>query len=105
MKAAPAKYLFDEDFATGAKPDHQPWSRPSAGAPTPSGQAYRKGFAAGQAQGAGGRRAARRRRARRRSPTAWRGIERAASPAIETRLETEAVEVAVAVGAQARARN
>ena len=64
-------------------------------------QAYRNGFAAGQAQAQQRSGAAHRR-------TRWRVIadglaapRRARSPAIETRLETEAVEVAVAVAAQA----
>ncbi len=69
------------------------WSRPSAGAPTPKSQAYRKGFAAGQAQAQGEASAPPRSADRRR---AGRGSTRALT-GIETRLETEAVEVAVAV--------
>ncbi|HET9717197.1 MAG TPA: FliH/SctL family protein [Pseudolabrys sp.] len=96
MKAA-AKYLFDEDFATGEKPtitlvEHE---RRRADAES---QAYRKGFAAGQEQA--------------QQETAERiaaalsvigdnlGRLDSALGAIETRLETEAVEVAVAVASK-----
>ncbi|HYC17569.1 MAG TPA: FliH/SctL family protein [Pseudolabrys sp.] len=96
MKAT-AKYLFDEDFASGERPtitlvEHE---RRRADAES---QAYRTGFAAGQEQA--------------QQDTAQHiaaslaviadGLGRldGALTAIETRLETEAVEVAVAVAAK-----
>lgn len=94
MKAT-AKYLFDEDFATGVKPTITVVEAERRRADAES-QAYRKGFAAGQtqAQNDGAQRT-----------TAALGViadamERLnrALAGIEARLESEAVEVAVAVG-------
>ena len=96
MKAT-AKYLFDEDFASGEKPtitlvEHE---RRRADAES---QAYRAGFAAGQQQA--------KQEAAERIATALgviaEGLGRldGSLTAIETRLETEAVEVAVAVAAK-----
>lgn len=96
MKAT-AKYLFDEDFASGEKPtitliEHE---RRRADAES---QAYRNGFAAGQEQA--------QQEAAQRIAAALAviadGLDRldGALTAIETRLETEAVEVAVAVAAK-----
>jgi flagellar assembly protein FliH len=96
MKAT-AKYLFDEDFAAGEKPtitlvEHE---RRRADAES---QAHRQGFAAGQAQA---HQEAAQRMADALSVIAD-GLGRLdnALAAIETRLETEAVEVAVAVAAK-----
>ena len=96
MKAN-AKYMFDEDFATGEKPTitvvEAERRRVDAEA-----QAHRKGFAAGLAQAQG--------EAAQRIATALGliadGLSRLdrALGGIETRLETEAVEVAVAVAAK-----
>ncbi len=92
-----AKYMFDEDFATGEKPTmtvvEAERRRLDAEA-----QAHRKGFAAGQAQ-------AQNEAAQRAAAALARvadGLERLdrALTGIETRLETEAVEVAVAVAAK-----
>jgi flagellar assembly protein FliH len=96
MKAT-AKYLFDEDFAAGEKPtitlvEHE---RRRADAES---QAYRQGFAAGEEQA--------HKEAAQRMADALSMIEESlgrldgALAAIETRLETEAVEVAVAVAAK-----
>ena len=96
MKAT-AKYLFDEDFASGEKPtitivEHE---RRRADAES---QAYRSGVAAGEAQA--------QQEAAQRIAGALAviadGLARldSALTAIETRLETEAVEVAVAVAAK-----
>jgi len=92
-----AKYMFDEDFATGIKPTisvvEAERRRQDAEA-----QAYRKGFSAGQAQAQG--------EAAQRASVALAHVagtlERldAALNGIEARLETEAVEVAVAVAAK-----
>jgi flagellar assembly protein FliH len=96
MKAA-AKYMFDEDFAAGEKPtitlvEHE---RRRADAES---QAYRKGFTAGQEQA---HQEATKRMADALSVIADRlGQLDSALVAIETRLETEAVEVAVAVAAK-----
>jgi flagellar assembly protein FliH len=93
MKAT-AKYLFDEDFASGAKPtitlvEHE---RRRADAES---QAYRTGFAAGQEQAQ--QEAAQRIAAALAIIADGLGRLDGALSAIETRLETEAVEVAVAV--------
>ena len=95
--ASNAKYMFDEDFATGTKPTitviEADRRRVDAEA-----QAYRKGFAAGQAQAHG--------EADQRIAAALAVIAEGfarldhALSGIETRLETEAVEVAVAVAAK-----
>jgi flagellar assembly protein FliH len=92
-----AKYMFDEDFASGEKPTitliEAERRRLDAEA-----QAHRKGFAAGQAQA--------QTEANQRVAVALgliadglTRLDRALS-SIETRLETEAVEVAVAVAAK-----
>ena len=96
MKAA-AKYLFDESFASGEKPtitmvEHE--RRRVDG----ESQAYRTGFTAGEAQA--------QQDAAQRTAAALAvigdGLARldGALTAIETRLETETVEVAVAVAAK-----
>src|SRR6185437_3985638 len=89
MKAA-AKYLFDEDFSSGVKPTISLVEAERRRADAES-QAYRKGFAAGeqQAQGQGAAALALIADAMERLHKALGGIE--------ARLETEAVEVAVAV--------
>ena len=96
MKAT-AKYLFDEDFASGEKPtitmvEHE---RRRADAEL---QAYRSGFAAGEAQAQ--QEAAQRIAAALAVIADGLGRLDGALTAIETRLETEAVEVAVAVAAK-----
>ena len=93
MKAT-AKYLFDEDFATGAKPTITVVEAERRRADAES-IAYRNGYAAGQAQAQGeaGERIA---VALAALADGLARIHRALS-GIETRLETEAVEVAVAV--------
>ena len=96
MKAT-AKYLFDEDFAGGEKPtitmvEHE---RRRADAEA---VAHRQGFAAGEAKAQA--------EAAQRTAVALgliaEGLERLHRPlsGIETRLEIEAVQVAVAVGAK-----
>jgi flagellar assembly protein FliH len=96
MKAT-AKYLFDENFASGEKPtitlvEHE---RRRADAES---QAYRSGFAAGQEQAQ--QEAAQNIAAS--LAVIADGLSRldGALTAIEARLETEAVEVAVAVAAK-----
>ncbi len=93
MKAT-AKYLFDEDFATGEKPTITMVEHERRRADAES-QAYRKGFAAAQAQDMA---AAEQKIA---SVLAVIGdtLERLSRGlhGVETRLETEAVQVAVAV--------
>jgi len=93
MKAS-AKYLFDEDFATGEKPTITVVEAERRRADAES-IAYRKGFAAGQAQAQG---EAGERMAKALTVIAD-GLDRVnqALAGIEARLETEAVEVAVAV--------
>ena len=94
MKAT-AKYLFDEDFATGEKPTISVVEAERRRADAES-TAHRNGFAAGQAQAqedAAQRIAA----ALTVIADGMARIERGLT-GIETRLETEAVEVAVAVG-------
>jgi flagellar assembly protein FliH len=92
-----AKYMFDEDFATGTKPTitvvEADRRREDAEA-----QAHRKGFALGQAQARG---EVSQRIAATLSVIAD-GLSRLdhALGGIEARLETEAVEVAVAVAAK-----
>jgi len=93
MKAS-AKYMFDEDFATGAKPTITVVESERRRADAEA-QAHRKGFAAGEAQAQG--------EASQRIATALgliadglTRLDRALTD-IETRLETEAVQVAVAV--------
>jgi len=93
MKAT-AKYLFDEDFATGAKPTITVVEAERRRADAES-QAYRKGFAAGQAQtqNDGAQRTA---AALGVVADAMERLNKALA-GIEARLESEAVEVAVAV--------
>ena len=94
MKAA-AKFLFEDDFGTGERPTITVVEAERRRVDAES-VAYRNGFAAGQAQAQG--------EANERTAAALAviadglsRIERALT-GIETRLETEAVEVAVAVG-------
>ena len=96
MKAA-AKFLFDEDFASGERPTMTLVEAERRRADAES-VAYRSGFAAGQAQAQG--------EATERVAAALAiiadglaRIERALC-GIEARLETEAVDVAVAVGSK-----
>jgi flagellar assembly protein FliH len=96
MKAT-AKYLFDEDFAAGEKPTITMVEHERRRADAES-QAYRQGFTAGQEQ-------AHQEAAQRMADALCviaDGLGRLddALAAIETRLETEAVEVAVAVAAK-----
>ena len=92
--ATTAKFLFDEDFATGAKPTITVVEAERRRVDAES-QAHRKGFAAGHAQAQG--------EAAQRAAAALAviadGLDRLnrALTGIEARLETEAVEVAVAV--------
>ena len=96
MKAT-AKYLFDEDFAAGEKPTITMVEHERRRADAES-QAYRQGFNAGEQQA---HQEATKRMADALSVIAD-GLGRldSALTAIETRLETEAVEVAVAVAAK-----
>ena len=93
MKAT-AKYLFDEDFSSGEKPTISLVEADRRRADAES-QAYRNGFAAGEAQAQSD--------AAQRTAAALGLIADAmerlnkALTGIEVRLETEAVEVAVAV--------
>jgi flagellar assembly protein FliH len=92
--ATKAKYLFDEDFATGEKPTITVIEAERRRADAES-QAYRKGFSAGEAKAQG--------EVAQRIAAALAviadGLDRLnrALGGIEARLETEAVEVAVAV--------
>src|SRR5476651_2729279 len=96
MKAN-AKYMFDEDFASGEKPTITLVEAERRRVDGES-QAHRKGFAAGQAQAQS--------EANQRAAAALAliadGLARldGALTGIEARLETEAVEVAVAVAAK-----
>jgi len=94
MKAT-AKYLFDEDFASGEKPTISVVEAERRRADAES-VAYRNGFAAGQAQ-ASNEAAQRVAAALTVVADGMARIEKGLS-GIETRLETEAVDVAVAVG-------
>jgi flagellar assembly protein FliH len=96
MKAT-AKYLFDVDFAAGEKPTITMVEHERRRADAES-QAYRQGFNAGEQQA---HQEATKRMADALSVIAD-GLGRldSALTAIETRLETEAVEVAVAVAAK-----
>jgi flagellar assembly protein FliH len=96
MKAT-AKYLFDEDFASGEKPTITMVEHERRRADAES-QAYRNGFEAGQEQA---KQEAEHRIAATLAVIAD-GLARldGALTSIETRLETEAVEVAVAVAAK-----
>jgi flagellar assembly protein FliH len=92
-----AKYLFDEDFASGEKPTITVVEAERRREDAES-QAYRKGFTAGHAQAQG--------EVNQRIAAALAvitdGLDRLnrSLGGIETRLETEAVEVAVAVAAK-----
>jgi len=92
-----AKYMFDEDFATGEKPTMTVVEAERRRADAEA-QAHRKGFAAGQAQ-AQSEAAQRAAAALARIADGLERLDRALT-GIETRLETEAVEVAVAVAAK-----
>ncbi|HEY5216235.1 MAG TPA: FliH/SctL family protein [Pseudolabrys sp.] len=96
MKAT-AKYLFDEDFATGDKPTISVVEAERRRADAES-QAHRLGFAAGlaQAQNEANQRVA---AALELIADGLARLDRALT-GIETRLETEAVEVSVAVAAK-----
>jgi flagellar assembly protein FliH len=96
MKAT-AKYLFDEDFATGEKPTITLVEAERRRADAES-QAYRKGFAAGEAK-ADNDIAQRSAAALAVIADGLARLDRALSD-IEARLETEAVQVAVAVGSK-----
>jgi flagellar assembly protein FliH len=95
--ASTAKFMFDEDFAAGTKPTITVIEADRRRADAEA-QAYRKGFAAGQAQAHG--------EADQRIAAALGVIAEGfgrldhALSGIETRLETEAVEVSVAVAAK-----
>jgi len=93
MKAT-AKYLFDEDFASGEKPTISLVEAERRRADAES-VAYRNGFSAGQVQ-AEGEAAQRASDALALVADGLSRIDRALA-GIEARLETEAVEVAVAV--------
>jgi flagellar assembly protein FliH len=93
MKAT-AKYLFDDDFSPGAKPTITLVEADRRRADAES-QAYRQGFAAGEKQ-AQDEAAARTAAALGMIADAMERLERSLS-GISVRLETEAVEVAVAV--------
>ncbi len=94
MKAT-AKYLFDEDFATGEKPTISVVEAERRRVDAES-VAYRNGFAAGLAQ-AQGEIAQKLAAALSVVGDSMARVEKALA-GIETRLESEAVEVAVAVG-------
>ena len=96
MKAT-AKYLFEEDFATGEKPTITVVEAERRRADAES-VAYRNGFAAGQSQ-AQAEAAQKVAAALAVNSDAMTRIEKGLA-GIETRLETEAVEVAVAVGSK-----
>ena len=90
-----AKYLFDEDFSGGAKPKTITVIEAERRRADAESQAYRNGFAAGEAkaQGEAAQRAA---NALARMAEGLDKLNRALA-GIEARLEIEAVEVAVAV--------
>ena len=96
MKAT-AKFLFEEDFASGAKPTITLVEAERRRADAES-QAHRKGFAAGLAQ-AQGETAEKLAGALALIGEAMPRIEKALA-GVESRLEAEAVQVAVAVGAK-----
>jgi flagellar assembly protein FliH len=95
--AATAKYLFDEDFATGQSPTISVVEADRRRTDAES-QAYRKGFAAAQTQVQN--EAAQRLAAALTVIGDGMGRIEKALAGIESRLETEAVDVAVAVGAK-----
>ena len=94
---ATAKYLFDEDFSTGQKPTITLVEADRRRADAEA-QAYRNGFAAGlaQAQNDAAQRTA---AALAATADAMHRLNKALA-AVEARLETEAVEVAVAVASK-----
>ena len=96
MKAT-AKYMFDEDFASGERPTITVVEAERRREDAES-QAYRKGFAAGQAQ-AEGEAAQHAAAALTLIADGLTRLDRALT-GIEARLETEAVEVSVAVAAK-----
>src|SRR5260221_3401669 len=96
MKAT-AKYLFDEDFASGEKPTMTMVEHERRRADAES-QAHRTGFAAGEAQAQ--QEAAQRIAAALAVIADGLGRLDGALTAVVTRLGTEAVEVAVAGAAQ-----
>jgi len=96
MKAT-AKYLFDEDFASGEKPTITVVEAERRRADAES-VSYRKGFAAGQEQ-AQAETAQKLAAALSLVGDAMARVEKGLA-GIETRLENEAVEVAVAVGSK-----
>jgi flagellar assembly protein FliH len=96
MRAAPAKFLFDHDFATGG--DGKP-SVPLAEHAAKLKEAEAEGFARGFAQSAAEGKAEAELRtaaAMERIATALEGVAKSLD-GVEAKLETEAVEVAVAV--------
>lgn len=97
MTKSTAKYLFNEDFATGEKPTITMVEADRRRADAEA-QAHRKGFAAGEAK-AQNEAAQRIAAALAVIADAMARLDHALS-GIETRLETEAVEVAVAVAAK-----
>lgn len=97
MNKSNAKYMFDEDFATGEKPTITVVEAERRRADAEA-QAHRKGFAAGQAQ-AQAEAAQRIGVALGLIADGLTRLDRALGD-IETRLETEAVAVAVAVAAK-----
>ena len=94
---ATAKYMFDEDFAAGEKPTITMVEHERRRADAES-QAHRQGFAAGQEQAQ--QEAAQRIAAALAVISDGLGRLDGALALIETRLETEAVQVAVAVAAK-----
>jgi flagellar assembly protein FliH len=97
MNKSNAKYMFDEDFATGEKPTITVVEAERRRADAEA-QAHRKGYAAGQAQ-AQAEAAQRIGAALGLIADGLTRLDRALGD-IETRLETEAVAVAVAVAAK-----
>ena len=97
MQSRPAKYLFDEDFAAAKAADRSRMADHERQAAEAEPQAYRQGFAAAKAAGRTGPTERSRRTSRDRDALDW--IERGLT-ALERTLETEAVEVAVAMAAK-----
>ncbi|HZP75879.1 MAG TPA: FliH/SctL family protein [Pseudolabrys sp.] len=92
--SAPAKFLFDHDFATGAKKT-VPVAEHEAQCAAREAEGYRRGMASAEAQA----RAAAEQRIAAALAVIGDGMDKLSRglSQIETRLETEAVEVAVAV--------
>lgn len=97
MTKATAKFLFDEDFATGTKPTITVVEAERRRVDAES-QAYRKGFSAGEAKAQGETMQS----VADALDVIGEGLERLnrALAGIEARLETEAVDVAVAVASK-----